>query len=161
MLAQHVVVNDDNVGVGWDLLAAAVDDSDLAVSYEPFLHLVGPVDFEAGRADNQHRLGVGHIDHADRLNCLAKAHFVADQGRGAVSRVSDAGTLIGEVFQASRHGDVHVAADSLRGLDGGDIVAVAGDDPCAAVLANAVARSLDRSFALAPDLPKLLRRARG
>ena len=129
VLTQHVVVDDDHVRVSGNLLAAAVDDSDLALSHEPFLHLIGPVDLERSRANNQHRAGVGCIDHADGLNGLAKSHLVADQARRAVSRVSDAGTLIGQVAQPSRHGDVHVAADSLRSLDRCNVVTVARNDP--------------------------------
>jgi hypothetical protein len=86
-----LVVEDRDVGLR-DHLAGADDDVQRAMR-QPVLGLALPVELQAGRADDDGRVGVVLLEHRQRLDGLAQALLVGDEQPPRLERVLDAGAL--------------------------------------------------------------------
>ena len=98
--------------------AAALDDGDAAVR-EPVRRLALPVELQRRRADDDRREGVVGLERGERLDGLAEALLVGDEGAPRLEHVAHAGPLKRRELAAEHRGDGgdRLAADRARLAD--------------------------------------------
>ena len=102
---EDVVVDDGDVGLGigvpfpttrlpWLAVAIARAGKRLrAAPRQPALDLAHPVELQAGRADDDRRVGVVGLERRQRLDRLAKPLLVGQEGAPLLQQVGNAGAL--------------------------------------------------------------------
>ncbi len=91
MMVEHLVVEDRYlVRSRHDL--AALDDADAAMG-QPVARLALPVELQRGGADDDRRVGVVGLQRGERLDRLAEALLVGEEGAAGIEHVADAGPL--------------------------------------------------------------------